>query len=236
RVEKLDAAELFMYLWRRKPASFYSFFHSGPYRVISTSPERFLQVRDGQVLSQPIKGTLRFEHFDDALARKLTTSTKEDSELSMIVDLIRNDISYNCRYGSVRVENHKSTFVVDNLLQMYSNVTGILKPDRTCVDLLLDAFPGGSVTGCPKRMSMQLIDQLEPHTRDIYCGSLFVLRDRLNMDSSVAIRTGFLDTDSGELNIYGGSGIVIDSDPEAEYLETLAKAEKFIQLAPHAGG
>ena len=135
-----------------------------------------------------------------------------------------------CEFGSVRVENHKSVFRVDNLLQMHSHVTGRLKPGSTVLDLLLDAFPPGSVTGCPKKRSCEIIDSLEPHSRDVYCGTLLAIYGRRDMDSSVAIRTGFLDTGAGFFHFYAGSGIVTDSSPSCEYAETLAKADKFLQL------
>ncbi|WP_457571726.1 chorismate-binding protein [Desulfovulcanus sp.] len=228
--KKLDPLALFLHLWRKNPAPFYVWLYSGQRRIISTSPERFLQVKNGEVLSQPIKGTLAFQRFNPSLISQLTDSNKEDAELSMIVDLIRNDISYNCTYGSVRVNGHKSTFIVDNLIQMYSNVQGRLREDRTCVDLLLDAFPGGSITGCPKKKSMEIIEELEPHARDIYCGTFFIIWDKKNMDSSIAIRTSYYDTGTKKFHFFAGSGIVIDSDPEKEYQETLAKAEKFLDI------
>ena len=204
-------------------------FRVGEQVVVSTSPERFLRVRDGEVLSQPIKGTRAFDTFRQQVMDELTTSPKEDAELSMIVDLVRNDISAHCEYGSVKVFGHKSAFVVDNLVRMYSNVAGRLKPGSDVVDLLLDAFPPGSVTGCPKKRTLEIIDRLEPHARGVYCGSMVALFDPHNMDSSVAIRTGCLDTSSGFFHFYAGSGIVIDSLPRAEYAETLAKAGKFFQ-------
>jgi para-aminobenzoate synthetase component 1 len=231
----LDPLALFQALWQARPAPFYAYFASAGHRVVSTSPERFLRVRDGLALSQPIKGTLRLDTEpapgrapDPDLVARLTGSAKEDAELSMIVDLIRNDLSANCEYGSVRVDNHKSVFAVDRLLQMYSDVTGRLRPDRDCLDLFFDAFPGGSVTGCPKKRSMEIIDALEPHPRDVYCGSILMVRDEKNMDSSVAIRTAVYDTEDERLDVWSGSGIVVDSDPASEYQETMAKAEKFL--------
>lgn len=226
----LDPLALFLALRKNHPAPFYAWLNSGPYRVISTSPERFLRVRDGHVLSQPIKGTLRFDTYSPELEKRLTESPKESAELSMIVDLIRNDISANCEYGSVRVENHQSVFAVDNLLQMYSDVHGRLRGDRDCLDLFLDAFPGGSITGCPKLSSMRIIEELEPHSRGIYCGSVVIIRDEQTMDSSIAIRTGIHNTETGRLDTYAGSGIVVDSKPSNEYQETMAKAEKFLNL------
>lgn len=227
---ELDPLSLFLSLRRSHPAPFYAWLTSGNKRVLSTSPERFIRVRDGHVLSQPIKGTLRFGTYSDALVRQLTESDKESAELSMIVDLIRNDISANCEYGSVRVENHKSVFAVDNLLQMYADVRGELRQDRDCLDLFFDAFPGGSITGCPKKSSMQIIEELEPHNRGVYCGSVVVIRDEHNMDSSIAIRTATYDMDTKMLDYHAGSGIVVDSNPASEYQETLAKADKFLEL------
>jgi len=236
----LDPAGLFLDLWRRRPAPFYAWFASGDRRVLSTSPERFLRVRGGEVLSQPIKGTLRLEDdvlgpdrtVDPVLAARLTGSPKEDAELSMIVDLIRNDISANCEVGSVRVAAHKAVFRVDRLLQMFSDVTGRLRPDRDCLDLFFDAFPGGSVTGCPKASAMTVIEELEPHSRGVYCGSMLLVRGERDMDSSVAIRTAVCDREGEIMDFWAGSGIVVDSDPASEYQETMAKAEKF--LTPEA--
>lgn len=226
----LEALGLFLTLRRKHPAPFYAWFGSGPHRVLSTSPERFLRVTDGEVLSQPIKGTLRVDDDSPEAVVRLVESPKESAELSMIVDLIRNDISADCAYGSVRVDNHKSVFRVDNLLQMYSDVRGTLRPERDCLDLFFNAFPGGSITGCPKRSSMEIIEALEPHTRGMYCGSMVVIRDERNMDSSIAIRTAVHNTETGAFDAYAGSGIVVDSNPASEYQETLAKLEKFLTL------
>lgn len=228
-LENLDPELLFIDLFRNYPAPYYCYYRCGDYHLISTSPELFLRIRDGQVLSRPIKGTLRFDKFNKALVKKLTDSPKEAAELSMIVDMVRNDIGYNCETGSIDVKDHKSTFTVDNLLQMYSNVAGTLKGKSTVLDLLWDAFPGASVTGCPKLAAMKYIAELEPHRRNAYCGSFVIIHDEKNMDSSVAIRTADYDADSGEFAFYAGSGIVIDSVPDKEYEETTSKAEKFLK-------
>jgi len=212
----------------KNPAPFYGIFKTTDGHILSTSPERFLKVDDGKVLSQHIKGTLRFDEYSQELDDSLKDSVKESAELSMIVDLIRNDISADCQVGSVEVQEHKSVMRVDNLLQMFSSVTGILKEGSDVVDLLFTAFPGGSVTGCPKKRSMELIDSLEPHTRGVYCGSLVRIKNMTNMDSSISIRTGFLK--DGVLSFYAGSGIVADSVPENEYEESVSKAEKFLRL------
>ncbi len=224
----LDSLALFLDLFRRYPAPFYAWFSSKNQRILSTSPERFLKVKDGRVLSQPIKGTTLFETYSPALKDALRANKKERAELSMIVDLIRNDISQHCVYGSVQVQDHRSIFQVDNLLQMYSNVVGVLRDDSDCLDLLFAAFPGGSVTGCPKKRALELIDTLEPHTRGVYCGTVVYIEDEQNMDSSICIRTAVHDLDKKSFCFYAGSGIVVNSNPEREYCETLAKAKKFL--------
>ncbi|MFV0347163.1 MAG: chorismate-binding protein [Halodesulfovibrio sp.] len=224
-----DPLSFFMHMWEQHPAPFYAWLSHGSKRIISTSPERFLCVRDGQVLSQPIKGTLEFETCTEGMEEALTASPKESAELSMIVDLIRNDIATRCEYGSVQVSTHKATFTVDRLIQMYSDVRGTLRAGSTCLDLLLDAFPGGSVTGCPKQRTMRIIEAEEPHSRGLYCGSIIFIEDPANMDSSIAIRTGWYDIYTKALCFFSGSGIVLDSNPESEYRETLAKAGKFLR-------
>lgn len=226
--ENLDPVLWFFALSKHYPAPYYAFFRSCEKMIVSTSPELFLRVENGQVTSEPIKGTLQFDEYSEDLEKRLTSSIKEDSELSMIVDLVRNDISADCKYGSVVVEKHKSVFAVDNLLQMYSRVRGELSEDKDCIDLFLDVFPGGSITGCPKRSSMELIEALEPHTRGPYCGSIVLISGPKDLISSIAIRTAVYDREKNELFYWAGSGIVIDSDPEAEYFETLAKAGKII--------
>ncbi len=223
----LDPASLFTHLLRERPAMFYALFQLDGQAIVSTSPERFIQVRNGRVLSQPIKGT---RSAAPGAVRELLASPKEDAELSMIVDLIRNDISPHCRYGSVRVESHKSLFEVDGLLQMYANVTGELRPGSTSLDLLWDALPPGSVTGCPKRRAAQIIADLEPHRREVYCGCMVLAHGPRDLDSSVAIRTALADPTRKLFSFFAGSGIVVESDPDSEYRETLAKAEKFLAL------
>ncbi|TIH15298.1 anthranilate synthase component I family protein [Marinifilum sp. JC120] len=225
---KVDPVLWFFGLHKRYPAPYYALFSSGGKVIVSTSPELFLRVEQGRVLSEPIKGTLRFDEYSEEQVYSLQNSIKEDSELSMIVDLIRNDISADCSYGSVVVEDHKSVFAVDNLLQMFSRVRGELAEGRDCIDLLLNAFPGGSITGCPKKSSMELIDRLEPHVRGPYCGSIVLIHGPQDMVSSIPIRTAVYDRETTKLDYWAGSGIVIDSDPEAEYKETIAKAGKIL--------
>ncbi|MBI4804961.1 MAG: anthranilate synthase component I family protein [Desulfovibrio sp.] len=226
----LESMSLFTQLMEVHPATFYALYYDSPFTILSTSPERFIKVCQGRVLSQPIKGTRLARTPLLAEVRALRASNKEDAELSMIVDLIRNDVSPHCEYGSVGVEGHKSVFEVDGLLQMYSNVTGRLRPGSTALDLLWDALPPGSVTGCPKKRAVEIIAGLEPHHREAYCGCLVAVHGPGDLDSSVAIRTAVVDENRSIFSFHAGSGIVVDSDPYTEYEETLAKAAKFLAL------
>lgn len=222
---------LFVDLFKKYPATHYAYLKQQSQSIISTSPETFLRVRNGEVCSMPIKGTLAIEgKVVGVQAEKLRDTEKEAAELSMIVDLIRNDVAMHCKVGSVCVGSHKSIFQVDDLLHMYTPVMGRLKHASTVVDLLIDAFPGGSVTGFPKERSMSIIEKLEPHARGPYCGSLFVIWDEQNIDASVAIRTASYEEKTGCLRWFSGSGITRLSDPAAEYIETLNKSKKFRAL------
>ena len=225
-----DPMAFFLDVFERNPAEHFAYMQVAEHDLFCTSPERFLLAEQGKVLSQPIKGTLRFDEYSPGLEKKLTESPKESAELSMIVDLIRNDISMNCEYGSVQVNNHKSVFKVDNLLQMYSDVSGTMRQNRDVLDLMLDAFPGGSITGCPKLSSMQIIRRLEPHPRSFYCGAFFKIDGPRELESNIAIRTAVHDRATNEFSFYMGSGITVDSDPQSEYEETMAKGGKFFAL------
>jgi len=224
----IDPVLLWCKLADEYPADFYALFHTESGVILSSSPERFLKVSNGEVMTQPIKGTLAFDEYYEGVEAELAESDKESAELSMIVDLMRNDISEFCEVGSVSVDCHKDIFKVDKLLQMYSTVTGRLEEGGDVIDLLVGCFPGGSITGCPKKRAMELIEELEPHARGVYCGSIFVIEDEQNIDSSIAIRTGFYDGE--KLRFFAGSGIVIDSEPEKEYHESMSKAEKFFKV------
>lgn len=156
----------------------------------------------------------------------LRSSEKDQAENLMIVDLLRNDISRNCQPGTVEVP---SLFAIESFPAVHhlvSTVTGILRPDSSPLTLLRDAFPGGSITGAPKIRAMEIIDELEPHRRNIYCGSIGYLDSQGHMDTSICIRT--LLCEQGKLYCWAGGGIVMDSDAEAEYQETLDKVAKIL--------
>jgi para-aminobenzoate synthetase component 1 len=192
--------------------------------ILSLSPERFLRLSQGQIETRPIKGTRPRKsdpHEDAAIAKELLSSAKDRAENLMIVDLLRNDLSRNCSIGSVRVPELFALESYPNVHHLVSSVTGQLSSDRDALDLIKGSFPGGSITGAPKIRAMQIIDELEPTRRALYCGSLMYLDVRGEMDSSIAIRS--LLVKDGQVSCWGGGGIVADSNWQAEYAESITK-------------
>ncbi|MFN4242953.1 MAG: anthranilate synthase component I family protein [Tepidisphaerales bacterium] len=199
--------------------------------VVSNSPELFLHVdRGGTVTSRPIKGTRpRLPGMEQALR----SSVKDQAELNMIVDLLRNDLGRVCRVGSVRVPEPRAIETHPTVYHGVSTITGQLKPDVGLGRLLAATFPCGSVTGAPKIRAMEIIDELEPHRRGVYCGSVGYVDARGEWQFNVAIRTMTLT--STHAHVFVGGGIVADSVPADEYEETLVKARAML-AAVRAGG
>lgn len=198
--------------------------------ILSHSPEQFLRLRDGQVETRPIKGTAARHpdpEQDRAAAHALCESTKDRAENLMIVDLLRNDLGKVCRFGSVsapelfRLESHA------NVHHLVSTVSGHLRDGSNALDLLRACFPGGSITGAPKRRSMEIIAELEQCDRSVYCGSVAYIDASGDMDSSIVIRS--LTCSEGRIHCWGGGGIVADSDPDAEYAESLSKIRVLLE-------
>lgn len=222
-----DAWHAYRSLRERCPTPFASFIRVNPQQaILSLSPERFIQVRQGQVESRPIKGTRargQSTTEDQALAAELMASTKDQAENLMIVDLLRNDLGRYCSTGSIRVPELFALESYPNVHHMVSSVTGALAPQYSPLDVLMGSFPGGSITGAPKRRAMQIIAELEASVRSIYCGTIFYLDSRGEMDSSISIRT--LLANHGEISCWGGGGIVYDSNIDEEYQESLQKVQ-----------
>lgn len=198
--------------------------------ILSLSPERFVKVSDRQVETRPIKGTRprgKDPAQDAELAGQLLSSEKDRAENLMIVDLLRNDLGRSCRIGSVKVPQLFSLETYPNVHHLVSSVTGELAADHDALDLIAGSFPGGSITGAPKIRAMQIIDELEPTRRSIYCGSLMYMDVRGQMDSSIAIRS--LLVKDGQVSCWGGGGIVADSECEAEYQETFTKVRVLLE-------
>ncbi|MCG8470642.1 MAG: aminodeoxychorismate synthase component I [Desulfobacterales bacterium] len=220
-----DPYALFLSLFEDNPAPFFAFVQAGDHQVVSTSPERFIRLDGKRVETRPIKGTRprgKEDSEDLFLKHDLETSYKDDAELSMIVDLMRNDIGRVCRAGSVHVSEHKRVEAYKNVFHLVSVVTGELDETADAVDLLRATFPGGSITGCPKIRSMEIIDELETDRRHIYTGSIGYLSFHGTMDLSIAIRTATVA--GGRAFFSVGGGVVYDSDPADEYEETLDKS------------
>jgi para-aminobenzoate synthetase component 1 len=233
RPADLDAFSLYNEMRGRTRAPFSAYMRlRGGEAVCSFSPERFLQVdAQGAVETRPIKGTRprgRTAAEDAAYAADLTGATKDHAENLMIVDLLRNDLARSCAIGSVRVPQLCGLESFEAVHHLVSVVTGRLAPGRDALDLLMGAFPGGSITGAPKIRAMEIIHELEARRRGPYCGSIAWLGFDGAMDSSILIRTMALDEDSVRYGV--GGGIVYDSEPDAEWWETEVKAAAF--LAP----
>ena len=214
----------------RNAAPFAAFFETPEVDVISASPERFLRVdRNGFVETRPIKGTrprgVGPEH-DAALGQALAESAKDRAENLMIVDLMRNDLSRVCAPRTVRVSELFSLERYATVHHLVSTVVGQLEPGHDALHLLRAAFPGGSITGAPKLRAMEIIAELEPSQRGVYCGSIGYWSVTGELDTNIAIRTAV--ARDGRVYFSAGGGIVADSDPEDEYRETLDKARALI--------
>ncbi len=220
-----DPFSLYCRLRDASPAPFSAYLDFGEVKILSSSPERFLLKRGDYVETRPIKGTRpRGEDArgDASLERDLAASAKDRAEHVMIVDLERNDLGRVCEYGSVRPSEMFSLERYSTVFHLVSTVSGRLRPGTDALDCLRAAFPGGSITGAPKIRSMEIIEELEPVKRSIYTGAIGYISFDGNMDTSIAIRTIVIKGKKAYFQV--GGGIVADSDPEAEYQETLDKA------------
>nr|MDC2855711.1 aminodeoxychorismate synthase component I [Ningiella sp. W23] len=218
-------------LTQANKAPFSSFVNHPQGAILSISPERFIAVHDNKVETKPIKGTLprKADALEDAKqATLLANSTKDRAENVMIVDLLRNDLGKVAKPGSVVVP---SLFAIESFPAVHhlvSTVTSTLDEGKTAVDQLEAAFPGGSITGAPKVRAMEIIEELEPHRRNIYCGSIGYISACGNMDTSITIRT--LVTHQQQIHCWAGGGIVADSKVELEYQETYDKVNKILPI------
>jgi len=216
-------------LYRRlravNPAPFAGFMEMGSWQVVSGSPERFITVKGDRIETRPIKGTRprgATPGEDEAYAAELLASEKDGAELVMIVDLQRNDLGRVCEYGSVTVPDLRRLEPTPNVWHTVATVEGRLRPRTTTADVLRATFPGGSITGAPKVRAMQIIEELEPVRRGVYTGAVGYIGFDGQIDLNIAIRTALVR--EGTAYFSAGGGIVADSDPAAEYDETLAKA------------
>jgi len=225
-------------LRRLSPAPFAAYLELPEVAVAGSSPERFLKLEaDGRVESRPIKGTRPrgpTPETDELLAAELAASAKDRAENLMIVDLVRNDLGRVCRIGSIAVPELMAIESYATVFQMVSTVTGRLRPDCDATDLIRAAFPPGSMTGAPKIAAMRILDAIEPVRRGIYSGAIGYLDARGGADLAVVIRT--LLVKDGRAYLHAGGAVVADSDPVAEYIESLDKARALLAAVADASG
>jgi para-aminobenzoate synthetase component 1 len=219
-------------LRQQNAAPFSAFFNPDDVCIMSSSPERLLQVHQGMVETKPIKGTrprdLTNADNDRELAESLQKSLKDRAENLMIVDLLRNDLGKVCQPGSINVPKPFALESFATVHHLVSTVIGKLANDQTAVSLLRACFPGGSITGAPKLRAMEIIEELEPNRRGVYCGSIGFIGFDGNMDTNITIRT--LVFSHGKLRFWAGGGIVSDSQLEAEHQEVHDKAAAMFRL------
>jgi para-aminobenzoate synthetase component 1 len=233
--ENLPAFDLYRRLRLVNPAPFAAFLHFGDWIIASASPERFMRLQDGCVEARPIKGTRprgSTQTEDLLFADALLLSEKDRAENIMIVDLMRNDLSRVCRDHSVIVTQLCGLESFATVHHLVSVVVGWLQKGLMAVDLLRATFPGGSITGAPKIRAMEIIAEIEPFKRGVYCGSVGYIGFNGDMDCSSVIRTFALKDNIVSFHV--GGAVVADSDPSAEYEETLMKAKALRQALSEA--
>ena len=199
------------------------------FAILSHSPEQFIRFKDGKVVTNPIKGTRPrgvTVAEDQAIAHELQHCQKDQAENLMIVDLLRNDLGKVCKIGTVSVPRLFALESYTNVHHLVSTVTGELADGHDAFDLLASTFPGGSITGAPKIRSMEIIRELEPVARSVYCGSIGYISADGTMDTSIAIRT--ILAKDGEMHCWGGGAIVADSDWKSEYQESVTKVSNLM--------
>lgn len=220
-----DLFSLYEHLRDTSPAPMAAYLSLDGREILSSSPESFLKISGRGIETRPIKGTRpRFADSDEdrRSAYELQTSAKEISELVMITDLLRNDLGQVCEFGTVEVSEMLQLETLAQVHHLVSTVTGTLRPECDTLTAIAACFPGGSITGAPKKRAMEIIQELEQAPRGIYCGAIGWLGYNGESSLSIAIRT--LVSDGNRLVYQVGAGIVADSDPEKEYEETLHKA------------
>ncbi|MDD4956413.1 MAG: aminodeoxychorismate synthase component I [Candidatus Omnitrophica bacterium] len=221
--------DLFLRLNRDNPSPFAAYLNFDRIKVVSSSPELFLRVRGRSIETRPMKGTRPIggtEEETRRMIRELTENEKEKAELSMIVDLERNDLGKVSEHGSVILKEHRRIETYPTVIQSISIVQGTLRTGTSTSDIIKACFPGGSISGCPKIRALQMIDELEPHARGVYTGAIGYLSFHDTLDLNIAIRT--ITIRNGYAYFHAGGGIVVDSDPEKEFEETLIKAKALI--------
>lgn len=225
----LDGWSVYKKLAALNPSPFSCYQNFPDYQIISSSPELLLRKRGDKLETWPIKGTVKrgkSEAEDQTLAEELIKSKKDNAELSMIVDLERNDLGKVCEIGTVKVDSHREIHKYSHVIHTVSRVSGILDNKKNIFDSLRAVFPSGSITGCPKKRTMEIIDRFEDYKRGVYTGAAGYIGFNGDADFNILIRTMLLK--DREIFFNAGGGIVIDSDPKKEYDESVMKAQALI--------
>lgn len=221
--------KLFLRIIKQNPVNFLAYLEGDDFEILSASPERFIKVEKNKIETCPIKGTRprgKNAQEDKKLSQELLKSKKEAAELNMITDLLRNDLGKVCKIGTVKVAGHRLLQKCPTVWHTYSKITGELAIDP--IEALLSMLPGGSITGCPKKRAIEIIDELEPTTRGVYTGVIGYIHPNQVLDFNIAIRTVIKKKEKLYLQV--GGGIVIDSKGKEEYQETLDKAKSFMKI------
>lgn len=217
------------------PSPFLFYLDCGPFQIIGSSPEIMVRLRDDTVTIRPLAGTRKrgaTPEEDRRLAAELLADPKECAEHLMLLDLGRNDVGRVAKTGSVHVTEQMAIEYYSHVMHIVSNVEGIIRPDKDALDALLAGFPAGTVSGAPKIRAMEVIHELEPEKRGFYGGTVGYFSANGAMDSCIALRTACIK--DGQITLQAGAGVVYDSDPEAEYQETLSKARALMLAAARA--
>ncbi|MDR3540053.1 MAG: aminodeoxychorismate synthase component I [Desulfosporosinus sp.] len=227
-----DAWQLYSQLHRQNPSPFAAFLPYADFQVLCSSPERFIQIMpDGKIETRPIKGTRPrgdSPSEDQVQAAELQNSPKDRAELTMIIDLERNDLGRICEFGTVKVRDLIALEKYPTVWHLASTITGQLLKGLKPSDIIQAVFPGGSITGAPKIRAMEIIEEMEPYKRGLYTGSIGYMGFDGAWDLNIVIRTIFLKDGQAFINV--GGGIVADSIPESEYYETLDKAKALFRV------
>ncbi len=226
---------LYRALRRINPSPYMNFLDFGDFAIVGSSPELLVRLRDGVVTIRPIAGSRprgATPELDAAMAHELITDEKERAEHLMLLDLGRNDVGRVSRIGSVKVTGQYMTEYYSHIIHLVSNVEGLIDPEYDAISALCAGFPAGTVSGAPKIRAMEIIDELEKEKRGVYAGCVGYFSANGSMDNCIALRTAVVK--DKVLYIQAGGGVVADSDPEAEYQETITKARAMVRSAEEA--
>jgi para-aminobenzoate synthetase component 1 len=225
-----DPLVLYQKLCEINPSPFSSYIEADDFSIVSSSPERLIQLNKNEAQTRPIAGTRRrgsSTSEDTFLKGDLLLDEKEKAEHIMLVDLERNDLGRVCSYNSIHVDELYTIEKYSHVIHIVSNVKGKLDENKNAFDLVKAVFPGGTITGCPKVRCMEIIEELEPTKRGPYTGSIGYFSYNGKMDLNIIIRTFIFKKD--RMYFQAGAGIVADSVPQREYFETISKANALLQ-------